>query len=53
MLLDYLVHFGLEVVGQIVLWIAYKHVCSKQWHTVAIWFLGTLLTTIITVNLIG
>lgn len=49
----YVVHFGLEVVGQGVLWLAYTHVCSKQWHRVAIWFLGTLLTTIVTVHLIG
>lgn len=50
---DLLVHFGLEVVGQGVLWLAYTHVCRKQWHRVAIWFLGTLLTTILTVNIIG
>jgi hypothetical protein len=49
----YLVHFLLECVGQLVLFVAYKHVCRKDWHRVAIWLVGTLLTTIITVNLIG
>lgn len=49
----YLVHFLLECVGQAVLWGAYTHVCRKSWHRAAIWFIGTLLTTIITVNLIG
>jgi hypothetical protein len=51
--LDYLVHFGLEVTGQAVLWLAYTHVCKKSWHRLAIWFVGTLLTTIITVHLVG
>ena len=52
-MMDYVIHFGLEVIGQLVLWLAYTHVCRSQWHRVAIWFLGTLLTTIITVNLVG
>lgn len=49
----YLVHFLLECVGQAVLWLAYTHVCKKSWHRAAIWFFGTLLTTIVTVHLIG
>lgn len=51
--MNYLTHFALEVIGQGVLWLAYKHVCRTQWHSVAIWFVGTILTTILTVNLIG
>src|SRR4051794_40716769 len=52
MLAAYAVHFLLECLGQVVLFVAYKHVCRKDWHRVAIWLVGTLLTTIITVNLI-
>jgi hypothetical protein len=52
-MMAYLVHFLLEVVGQAVLWVAYTHVCRKPWHRASIWFIGTLVTTIITVNLIG
>lgn len=51
--MDYLIHFALEVIGQGVLVLAYKHVCSEDWHRFAIWFLGTLVTTIITVSLVG
>jgi hypothetical protein len=51
--MDYLVHFGLEVIGQGVLVLAYKHVCRSDWHRFVIWFVGTLLTTIITVSLVG
>jgi hypothetical protein len=51
--LPYAVHFALECIGQGVLWLAYTHVCRKPSHRVLIWFIGTLLTTIITVNLIG
>jgi len=43
----------LEVTGQGVLALTYLHLCRKPWHRFAIWFLGTMLTTIITVNLIG
>lgn len=50
---DYVVHFMLEVIGQGVLWLAYTHVCKRPWHRFAIWFLGTLVTTIITVHLVG
>lgn len=50
---DYLVHFMLEVIGQGVLVLAYNHVCTKVWHRATIWFVGTLLTTILTVNLVG
>jgi hypothetical protein len=50
---DYLIHFMLEVVGQGVLWLAYRHWCRHDWHRVAIWFFGTLLTTIITVHAVG
>lgn len=50
---EYVVHFAVEVVGQGVLVLTYKHVCSKDWHRFAIWFLGTLLTTILTVHLVG
>lgn len=49
----YVTHFLMDVMGQGVLWLAYTHVCRKTWHRATIWFLGTLLTTIITVNLIG
>ena len=51
--MDYAIHFLLEVLGQAVLVLAYQHVCRKSWHRTAIWFVGTLLTTIITVNIIG
>jgi len=51
--MDYVIHFGLECVGQLVLWLAYKHVCRSAWHTYAIWFLGTLVTTILTVHAVG
>lgn len=50
---DYLIHFVLELVGQGVLVLAYRHVCRKDWHRIAIWLSGTLLTTILTVNLVG
>lgn len=53
MLTDYIVHFLLEVIGQGVLWLAYTHVCRKGWHRATIWFVGTLLTTILTVQVIG
>jgi hypothetical protein len=49
----YVVHFLLECIGQGVLWLAYKHVCRSAWHTPAIWLVGTLLTTILTVHLVG
>ena len=52
-LMDYVIHFGLECVGQAVLWLAYTHVCKKTWHRGAIWFFGTLLTTILTVHVVG
>jgi hypothetical protein len=52
-IMDYVIHFGLEVVGQAILIVAYKHVCKKDWHRVAIWFFGTLLTTILTVHMVG
>lgn len=51
--MDYAIHFGLEVIGQGVLVLAYNHVCRKAWHRASIWFVGTLLTTIVTVNLVG
>jgi hypothetical protein len=44
MLAAYAVHFLLECVA---------HVCKCPWHRVGIWLIGTLLTTIITVHLIG
>jgi hypothetical protein len=53
MLWDYVIHFGLEVTGQAVLLLAYTHFCRHNWHRAAIWFIGTLLTTILTVNLVG
>lgn len=49
----YLIHFLLDVAGQGVLWLAYTHVCRKTWHRAAIWFIGTALVTVTTVNLIG
>jgi hypothetical protein len=52
-IVKYLVHFLLECIGQGVLYLAYKHACRTDWHRVAIWFVGTLLTTIVTVHLIG
>lgn len=51
--MDYFVHFMLECMGQAVLWGAYKHVCRASWHRTAIWFVGTLLTSIITVHMVG
>lgn len=52
-MLDYIVHYGLELVGQGVLVLAYRHVCRKAWHRYLIWQAGTILTTIITVSLVG
>ena len=49
----YLIHFMLEVIGQGILWLAYRHVCRKSWHRVAIWLIGTMLASILTVNLVG
>lgn len=51
--MDYVIHFVLECVGQLVLWLAYKHVCRSEWHGPAIWLLGTALTTVITVHMVG
>lgn len=51
--MDYVIHFGLEVIGQGVLVLAYKHACRKAWHQPAMWFAGTALTTVLTVNLVG
>lgn len=51
--MDYLIHFLLECVGQGVLFLAYRHVCSKAWHRAAIWFVGTALASIVTVHLVG
>lgn len=49
----YVYHFLVEMMGQAVLWVAYKHVCKTEWHRFAIWALGTALATIVTVNLVG
>lgn len=49
----YVWHFLVEMMGQVVLWLAYKHVCKVEWHRFAIWFLGTMLATVVTVNLVG
>ena len=49
----YALHFSMDVLAQLVLFLAYKHVCRKPWHRMLIWFAGTLLATIITVNFIG
>lgn len=51
--MEYLLHFLLECLGQGVLVLAYKHVCRKPWHRAAIWFAGTLITSVITVHAIG
>lgn len=65
MLTDYLIHFLVEIMGQCVLWLAYSHkrlrtplnlwtdLCSTPWHRPAIWFVGTLATSILTVHLVG
>jgi hypothetical protein len=50
---SYLVHYLLELVGQGVLILAYKHVCRTRWHRIAIWQAGTILTTVITVHAVG
>lgn len=53
MMVDYSLHFALECVGQVILWMAFKHVCRHQWHRFAIWGIGTFLTSVLTVHLIG
>jgi hypothetical protein len=65
MLYDYIVHFAVEVVGQMVLWLAYNHarvksaraiwtdLCTQPWHRPAIWLFGTAITSIATVHLAG
>jgi hypothetical protein len=51
--MDYVIHFLLELVGQGVLYVAYKHICRHAWHRAVIWFIGTALASIVTVHLVG
>ncbi len=52
-LYDVILHFGLEVGGQAVLLLAFLHICRHRWHRVAVWFVGTLFLSIVTVYLLG
>lgn len=53
--LDYVVHFGLEATGSLIAIGAYKShkLCKTKWHKFGIWFALSLLTTIVTVQLVG
>lgn len=52
-LLDYVVHFGLESLGSLIVLFAQTHICRHTWHRVAIWMVFSIATTILTVNLVG
>lgn len=52
--MDYVIHFLLEAVGSLIALYAYRsHRCSHVWHKSAIWLVLTMLTTYVTVSLVG
>jgi hypothetical protein len=55
MIIDYLVHFGLEAIGSLIAIAAYKshRLCRTRWHKFGIWLALSMLTTVVTVQVVG
>lgn len=46
-------HICLELAGQLILVLAYRHICRRSWHRLAIWIVGTVALAFLTVWLVG
>lgn len=55
MLWDLLTHFSLEAIGSLIAIAAYKShkLCRTKWHKFGIWCALSMLTTIVTVLVVG
>jgi uncharacterized protein (DUF983 family) len=51
---DYAIHFAIEAIGSLIAIAAYAtHRCQDWWHRALIWMVLTILTTVITVQIVG
>jgi hypothetical protein len=52
--LSYLIHFMIEAIGSLIAIFAYKsHHCRHWWHRGLIWTVLSMLTTVLTVQIVG
>lgn len=55
MIFAYLAHFTLEAIGSLIAIAAYKShkLCRTKWHKFGIWLALSMITTIVTVQIVG